>query len=274
MNETIAHLAKSCAFDAAHYTWIYVDRGKLTTMPVAALEDKLLAHGDYAAPLKTREIKQPFENMAVVVGFDKIGTINDSAMLFTFDCRDSFLYEAKMWSPHKGSSVNVMTIHFKAKPEQFKDVPPATAEHNPKGKSVDQLVLVSITPSLPDAAKKGLVDSIIPIMKLLALYIPCASAGLMQGERLDYYRPSNMGNNEKRKKKGKSALYEWKTVTLELKRPELPSAPKGGTHASPRLHQRRGHWVTSKLGKRFWRSEAVVGKAENGMLFHDYKTTE
>ena len=274
MNNAIAYMAKNCAFDAAHYTWVFIDGGKLYPIKMNTLEQKLLTHGDYAAPLRTKEVKQPFDNTAVLIRFR-----DASYALFTFDCRDSTLYEANMWGGIDGelleekgrSKIKILTLHFKPRPEQFNGVPPASEEHNPKGKSQDALTLVSMSPQLPQNIKDSLVENIIPLMKMITLYIPCASEGLLQGESIEYYRPINIGNNEKRKRKGKAALYEWRTVTLERKRYGLPSAPKGGTHASPRLHQRRGHWVTSKLGKRFWRGESVVGKAENGMIFHDYE---
>jgi hypothetical protein len=279
MNEAIAYMAKTCAFDAAHYTWIFIGKEKLRSIVMSTLEKKMLAHGDYSAPLRTREVKQPFDNMAIVADFGG-GEEGTSYAMFTFDCRDSMLYEINMWGGiGEGSTIEkptykktkILTLHFRPRPEQFKGVPPASEEHNPEGKSLDALTLVSMPPELPQHIKDAMVRSVIPTTKMIALYIPCASEGLLQGEELEYYKPSNMGNNEKRKRKGKSALYEWRTVTLERKRHGLPSAPKGGTHASPRLHQRRGHWVTSKLGKRFWRAEAVVGKAENGMIFHDYE---
>lgn len=271
MNEAIANIAKHCGFDAAHYTWIYIEKAKIVPSGMSTLEQKLLAHGDYAAPLRTKEVKQPFDNMAVVMDFDRVGSVRNAHLLFTFDCRDSVLYEARMWGENDTAASPVLVLSFKPTPEQVKTMPLATEEHNPKGRSAEELTLVSMAPYLPQDMKDGLVKTIIPMMKMVALYIPCASEGLLQGEELDYYRPSNMGNNEKRKRKGKVPMYEWRTVTLERKRHGLPSAPKGGTHASPRLHQRRGHWVTSKLGKRFWRAESVVGKAENGMIFHDYE---
>lgn len=280
MNEAIAYMAKDCPFDAAKYTWVFVDKSNFTSDRLTKMEERMLAHGDYAAPLRTRDLKHPFENMAVVINFD---AGKKSYALFTFECRDSLLYEAHMWGGvgegPKGAnivykSVKMLTLHFQPKPEQFKNVPPASEEHNPKGKSNDALVLVSMLPSLPQVIKDGLIKSVIPMIKMAALYIPCASEGLLEGEDLDYYRPTNTGNNEKRKRKGKAALYEWRTVTLERKRHGLPSAPKGGTHASPRLHQRRGHWSVSKLGKKYWRRETVVGNPDNGMLFHDYTTKE
>jgi hypothetical protein len=277
MDGAIAYMAKNCAFDAAHYTWVFIDGGKLGLINANTLETKLLEHGDYATPLRTREVKQPFDNMAVVVRFR-----DETYALFTFDCRDSMLYEVNMWGGIDGelvaqkelTKVKILTLHFRPRPEQFKGVPPASEEHNPKGKSQDALVLVSMLPQLPQNVKDSLVENIIPLLKKLSLYIPCASEGLLTGNDLEYYRPKALGNNAKRIRKGKSPLFEWRTVTLERKRHGLPSAPKGGTHASPRLHQRRGHWSVSKLGKKYWRRETVVGNPDNGMLFHDYTNKE
>lgn len=76
-------------------------------------------------------------------------------------------------------------------------------------------------------------------------------------------------SNPRRKAKGKRPLFTWTTVNLDA--PRYISEPKGGTHASPRLHDRRGHWVTSKLGKRFWRKDAKVGSAKNGIAFQTYQ---
>jgi hypothetical protein len=75
--------------------------------------------------------------------------------------------------------------------------------------------------------------------------------------------------NARRKAKGKRPLFTWTTVNLDA--PRYINEPKGGTHASPRLHDRRGHWVTSKLGKRFWRKDAKVGSAKNGIAFQTYQ---
>ena len=75
--------------------------------------------------------------------------------------------------------------------------------------------------------------------------------------------------NARRKAKGKRPLFTWTTINLDA--PRYKSEPKGGTHASPRLHDRRGHWVTSKLGKRFWRKDSKVGSAKNGITIQSYE---
>lgn len=57
--------------------------------------------------------------------------------------------------------------------------------------------------------------------------------------------------NQKRLAQGKPpVLFDWRTVIIDP--PAQKTEHKGGTHASPRLHDRRGHWRTTKTGKRSW----------------------
>lgn len=67
---------------------------------------------------------------------------------------------------------------------------------------------------------------------------------------------------------GKSPLITWKTVAIEPSAPKQPH--KGGTHASPKQHGRRAHPRTLKNGSRIWISSCIVGKAIDGLAFHDY----
>ena len=76
----------------------------------------------------------------------------------------------------------------------------------------------------------------------------------------------------KRKAKGKPPLYDWTTVVIEPVKPKTEH--KGGTHASPRQHDVRGHWVKNKHGKTFWRKPHKRGNAANGAVFHDYVVKE
>lgn len=75
--------------------------------------------------------------------------------------------------------------------------------------------------------------------------------------------------NKKRIAKGKAPIYEWHTVVIEPPKPKVE--PKGGTHASPRLHDRRGHWRTCKDGvRKIWVKACKVGNAAKGTVFKDY----
>ncbi len=76
--------------------------------------------------------------------------------------------------------------------------------------------------------------------------------------------------NRKRKEKGKPAIsFDWHTVEIGPK--QAKNAPQGGTHASPRLHDRRGHWRTCKTGKKVWVKACKVGDASRGVVFKNYK---
>lgn len=87
------------------------------------------------------------------------------------------------------------------------------------------------------------------------------------------YRPTVKRNsilNQQRARKGKPPLqYDWHTVTIQP--PQIKSEPKGGTHASPRLHDRRGHFRKLKSGARVWVNPCKVGDASKGTVFKDYK---
>lgn len=86
------------------------------------------------------------------------------------------------------------------------------------------------------------------------------------------YRPTPKRTfiNQKRQLKGKSAIsFDWHTVEIEP--PKLKNDYQGGTHASPRRHQVRGHWRTYKSGKRGWVNECWKGDATKGTVFKDYQ---
>ena len=82
------------------------------------------------------------------------------------------------------------------------------------------------------------------------------------------YTPVPSKNHVKRIRQGKMPLFSWHTVVIEPPKPATPH--QGGTHASPRLHDVRGHWVT-RSGKRFWRKPHQRGDGSKGVVFHDYR---
>lgn len=110
-------------------------------------------------------------------------------------------------------------------------------------------------------------DSIMPAFRM-------AVATLSKLERASVgYRPTARPTfiNRKRQSKGKPPLtFDW--VTVEIGQTPCKNEPQGGTHASPRLHDRRGHWRTYKAtGKRVWVRSCKVGDASIGVIFHDYE---
>ena len=98
---------------------------------------------------------------------------------------------------------------------------------------------------------------------------------LLGQKAVDVYQPSSKRSliNDKRKAKGKlPLLYDWHTIVIEPPKPQSES--RGGTHASPRRHQARGHWRTYKSGKRGWVKECWRGNASKGTVFKDYEVKD
>jgi hypothetical protein len=82
--------------------------------------------------------------------------------------------------------------------------------------------------------------------------------------------PEEAATNRKRISKGKKPLIEFKVATIEGKKTMVSSSPHG-THASPRLHWRRGHWRTmAKSGKKTWIAPMEVGDEDNGRVIKTY----
>jgi hypothetical protein len=85
------------------------------------------------------------------------------------------------------------------------------------------------------------------------------------------YQPviTNTFTNRRKIAAGKTPTYDWRTVKIGPKTAKGES--KGGTHASPRLHDRRGHIRRLASGKNVWVKACKVGDASLGTVFHDYK---
>lgn len=74
--------------------------------------------------------------------------------------------------------------------------------------------------------------------------------------------------NDKRIKKGKTPFYSYKILTLSSSS-DPESRHLGGTHASPRVHLRRGH-VRRLAEKTVWVNACVVGDKSKGVVEKDY----
>lgn len=105
-----------------------------------------------------------------------------------------------------------------------------------------------------------------------AFRMVCAAL-LKINDATEAHQPTAKANsltNKRRIAKGKPPLiYDWHTVKLEPNGPV--SDPQGGTHATPRRHQCRGHWRNCKSGKRVWVKDCWRGDASKGTIFKDYK---
>lgn len=127
-----------------------------------------------------------------------------------------------------------------------------------------------------DNIQYGPVNENEPVEKELA-ELMLAQVGAWYGamdRRIEAYVPSvqNTFTNRRKIQMGKLPIYDWTTVYIEPSKPRTEG--KGGTHASPRLHDRRGHLRRLKTGKNVWVKAHKVGDASKGAIFHDYVIKE
>ena len=124
-----------------------------------------------------------------------------------------------------------------------------------------------------DQIRYGAVNDDEPVDKELA-ELMLAQVGVWYGlmdRRIEAYIPTvrDTFTNRRKIQQGKAPTYDWTTVYIEPAKPRSDS--KGGTHASPRLHDRRGHLRRLTTGKNVWVKACKVGDASKGAIFHDYK---
>lgn len=77
--------------------------------------------------------------------------------------------------------------------------------------------------------------------------------------------------NKARERRGKQPLFSTWTLSINIPKERRDSAALGGSHASPRVHLRRGHPREYKPGLWTWVQPCAVGAKENGMIHKDYK---
>lgn len=76
--------------------------------------------------------------------------------------------------------------------------------------------------------------------------------------------------NTKRKKKGLTPIFEYKVLTIDTQSTGSSQGAGKGTHASPRVHLRRGH-IRRLIDKIVWVNPCVVGDKSKGVIHKDYE---
>jgi hypothetical protein len=106
------------------------------------------------------------------------------------------------------------------------------------------------------------------VLAFIAAFLESLETGPATG-----HQPVRRANHAKKIRQGKVPTYDWVTVVIEPTKPK--GEAQGGTHASPRWHERRGHWRTiKKTGKQVWVKNCEVGDKTLGAVFHDYQLKE
>lgn len=77
-----------------------------------------------------------------------------------------------------------------------------------------------------------------------------------------------------RRIRGKAPLFTYKTLIIGAPKKRQGTGGRGGTHASPRSHLRRGFYRTSRNGVRHWVNATMVMGETPGFVHKDYKVEQ
>lgn len=87
-------------------------------------------------------------------------------------------------------------------------------------------------------------------------------------EVVDHPAPAAL--NKKRVAAGKLPIYSFRSLVLKIPNTRKAAVDQGGTHASPRVHLRRGHIRQLGDGRAIWVQSCVVG-TKQGMIQKEYR---
>lgn len=100
------------------------------------------------------------------------------------------------------------------------------------------------------------------------LYLFLSALNCSNVKRIESKPPEKL--NKKRKEIGKKPIFSTWTLHIDLDHPANIQHRGTGTHASPRVHLRRGHIRRYKNGKFIWIQALVVGNKKLGLVHKDY----
>jgi hypothetical protein len=117
------------------------------------------------------------------------------------------------------------------------------------------------------------------LARLTSFALTCATYGMFGpvSETMHYYSTTNPDpiRNAQKIARGNRPKFEWVSSVIEP-RTTAPALVlhRGGTHASPKPHERRAHFRRLKSGKSVLVRSTVINKdkmGDRGFVFHDYE---
>lgn len=128
---------------------------------------------------------------------------------------------------------------------------------------VDQMSQKAISDSNSTAALTELIDASAQWAAHIFRLLRCKNVGTVDN-------PAPAALNKKRTAAGKVPIFSHKTLHLQVPAEYQKNPHQGGTHASPRIHLRRGHIRTISGDRELWIEETTVGK-KHGIVHKDYQ---
>lgn len=248
MNPKVTRAAALVPFDAADYTWLDLSEAATPADDIKRLEDEL-------AGVPISDLPLLFEKMAVL---PPIAKWDDQTVITVH---------------REGASIQI-TSFVLGKPEcLFSAVATDVAQNDVSFEvEIDDSVQAKLCAEF--GTEQAALDWIRGYLGSAMMFI--CYAAMVEAVKETYFCPSNPAN-EKRRRKKKLPLYEWKTIVIdpsEIKRVR-DTVKSHKERERCREHEVRGHWaVRRKSGKRYWVRAHKRGDPSKGTVFHDYQLGE
>lgn len=257
MSPLIREHAALVPFNPVEYVWIDFASSPMPTVEESREITRRLGELPYSYQTFIGDWPLPFEKMVLLLPVMVRGETTPRGTLTVTMERDGWTLKVALWgNSSKGKvspSVTLVALHninegFKV----FVDPEFARAVRKTEEQCADYG-----TEAFRTAWRR--------IMAMAVLNQPAAAVASCTGDAVI---------NAKRKRNGKRPFFEWTTV--EVKPRAVVQESKGGTHASPKPHMRRGHVRRYKSGKVVAIKPMIVNKSkmpDEGFIFHDYQVT-
>lgn len=258
MNPAIKEVVSVVPFSPIKYTWVHISDYVLSHAPEDYKTYTERNNIPWYADGLVKDLPLPIHPVAMVAQFNRDentpSNIQSYGLTITIDkvTEDSLMIS--MWSDELCATVLVEKdfsgeILLKIQPNYDKYL---------KSKNISR-----------EEASTNITEMFESMLRV-ALLLGCKDTVLAKPSV--YKCSGDIVKNAKRKRKGKRPFWEWQTIDIKPMK-ALPSAPQGGTHASPKPHERMGHWRMYKSGKRIFVKPHIINKhkiPDEGFVFHDY----
>lgn len=257
MSPNIAAILKDIPFSPVKHVWFdLLEEISLKTKMDDWMEGKSLK--DIIPSDFPKDIPMPFDNLALLLPIGlrmNSGDIRPEKFVATFE-RTGDSLKVCFWLKNYSKAIAEITVTQRLFDE------PTAMEVNPnfvrnaentKFKAKDRLT--------------SLVKFTVPVFSAVCYSTP-DKLFISEG-----YKCVPNASNANRIKRGKRPLFEWETVLIKPVVREVGDS-HGGTHASPKPHDRRGHQRRYKNGKVVYVRPCTINKhriKEEGFIHHDYK---
>jgi len=256
MNPLIKEYSSYVPFNPVDYIWIDFASAPIPTQKDADEITKRMKNLGFDLASENKDFPFPFEKMCILLpSVDNLGNKAKNGVLVVTLERDGNAIKFQFWSNTDVKTGSVVINSFGTIEEDCRIL-------------VTPAYLKAVKQTLEDAQKHGMEIFRVMLRRVISMCVIGSSNVWVFKCTEDSTRKFI---NSKRKAKGEKPFFEWTTVTVK---PHAPSENKGGTHASPKPHQRRGHVRRKKDGTFVAVKSSFINKhkiPDEGFIFHDYK---